>query len=192
MPPTPTPTPLVIEIVGNDHGTPWFGVPLVAGVFLVVGALLGFWFNWLLDGRKARRDQSRQWDADIREFGSKALGAAALLPTELDLAVDAVVLAMANAVEKVKSSGGSATLNYRSASSPAHQELIQQCSALELVAPSSISSRSEQLRTVSNQLLRTAIASKGIPMPDLVPRTVSDLEDSSQALQDAIRKHFGL
>ena len=181
-----------VAYMGGDPGPPWFGVPLIAGAFLVIGALLGFWFNWLLDGRNARRDQIRKWDTDIRELGSRALGAAALLPTELDLAADTAVLAMSNAIEKVKSSGGRATLSYRNVSSPAHQELIQHCSALELVAPSSIKNSSQQLRMVFNQLLRTAMASKGIPMPDLLPRTVSDLEGSASALQDAIREHFGL
>lgn len=47
---------------------PWWGVPLIAGCFLIIGGALGFWFNWLLDGRRQRRSEAIRWDGDLRQY----------------------------------------------------------------------------------------------------------------------------
>lgn len=74
-PTAPSPSPLAVEIVGNG-GAPWWGVPVIAGVFLIVGAALGFWFNWLIEARKQRLADAVRWHNDIREHVAELLAAA--------------------------------------------------------------------------------------------------------------------
>jgi hypothetical protein len=42
-----------VELVGAE-GAPWWGVPVIAGLFLVGGATMGFGSSWLLEGRRAK------------------------------------------------------------------------------------------------------------------------------------------
>lgn len=57
MPPTPVPSPTIyVQLSGGGEGAPWFGVPLIAGGFLVLGTVLGYILNRLQDKRRARQD----------------------------------------------------------------------------------------------------------------------------------------
>ena len=51
----PSPSPVVTEFFGAVPA-PWWGVPGVAGVFLLAGAVLGFVFNRANDKRRAARE----------------------------------------------------------------------------------------------------------------------------------------
>lgn len=46
---------------------PWWGVPVIAGGFLILGGLLAFTSTWLSDRRKLRREDRRQWDKVLLE-----------------------------------------------------------------------------------------------------------------------------
>lgn len=46
---------------------PWWGVSVVAGTFLLVGALIAFTSTALSDRRKLAREDRRQWDKEIRD-----------------------------------------------------------------------------------------------------------------------------
>ncbi|WP_146085489.1 hypothetical protein [Rathayibacter sp. AY1C4] len=46
-------------------GAPWWGVPVVAGSFLILGAILGFVFNRINEGAKALREDSVRWSNNI-------------------------------------------------------------------------------------------------------------------------------
>lgn len=61
---------------------PWWGVPVVAGVFLLLGGLLGFWSNWLLEGRKQKRSEYLRWDEDIRKYASEIIALSQILSKE--------------------------------------------------------------------------------------------------------------
>jgi len=45
---------------------PWWGVPVIAGSFLLLGTVVGFLFNRANEDRKAKRDRSLRWDDAIR------------------------------------------------------------------------------------------------------------------------------
>ena len=49
---------------------PWWGVPVIAGGFLIIGAVLGFLSNFLMEGIRHRRE-------DVRYFRSKLIDAIA-------------------------------------------------------------------------------------------------------------------
>lgn len=46
---------------------PWWGVPLIAGAFLLTGALIAFISTTVSDRRKLAREDRRQWDREIRD-----------------------------------------------------------------------------------------------------------------------------
>jgi len=46
---------------------PWWGVPVIAGAFLLTGALIAFISTSISDRRKLAREDRRQWDREIRD-----------------------------------------------------------------------------------------------------------------------------
>jgi hypothetical protein len=44
---------------------PWWGVPVIAGVFLLTGTLIGFVSNHMLMRKQLRREDHRRWDNEI-------------------------------------------------------------------------------------------------------------------------------
>src|SRR5688572_29419971 len=112
MPPTPSPTPILIQMVG---GSTFWSAPAVVALItvfgVVVGAGLGFFFNWLLEGRKSKRELAHKWDDLIREHAARAIGAAGILPSEADRAAEAVMKEISEAVKRVQVSHGSHTLH---------------------------------------------------------------------------------
>jgi len=69
---TPSPSPAIAEVVAAIPA-PWWGVPVVAGSFLLVGALLGFLFNRSNEDRKAKREADIRWHRDIRVLVAELL-----------------------------------------------------------------------------------------------------------------------
>lgn len=57
------------------EAAPWWGVPVIAGAFLILGGAIGFWSNWRLEARKQTRAEALRWDADIRQYAAELLGA---------------------------------------------------------------------------------------------------------------------
>ena len=66
MNPTPSPTPFIVQVISDGSTAPWL-TPLLAGLFLIVGAFIAFMSTALSDRRKLRRDDLRQWDKEIRD-----------------------------------------------------------------------------------------------------------------------------
>jgi hypothetical protein len=58
--PSPAPAP-------TTTSAPWWGVPVVAGCFLLIGALIAFLSTAASDRRKLAREDRRQWDKEIRD-----------------------------------------------------------------------------------------------------------------------------
>jgi len=73
--PTPSPSPLLVELVGQA-GPPWWGVPVLAGIFLLLGGFLGFLFNRINEDRKAKREHKARWHDQVRVLSSKAITSA--------------------------------------------------------------------------------------------------------------------
>ncbi|MEV8215000.1 hypothetical protein [Leifsonia sp. NPDC077715] len=57
----------------DPAGAPWWGVPVIAGGFLLLGAVLGFVFNRLNEDRKAKQAAAIRWDSELREIGAEVL-----------------------------------------------------------------------------------------------------------------------
>jgi len=60
----PVPAALAPAAPGS---APWWGVPVIAGGFLLAGAVIAFLSTSLSDRRKLAREDRRQWDREIRD-----------------------------------------------------------------------------------------------------------------------------
>lgn len=67
------------DFMGQDQA-PWWGDPVVAGGFLLVGGVLGGLISWLSsrasDRRRAKREDRVRWHQDIRHVTAAVLGLA--------------------------------------------------------------------------------------------------------------------
>lgn len=52
---------------------PWYGVPIIAGLFLIVGGLLSFAYAYSNENRKHERDLQRQWLFVLHEECSRLM-----------------------------------------------------------------------------------------------------------------------
>lgn len=66
-----TPPPVIINM--PDTGAPWWGVPLLAGLFVIIGALVTFISTKASDKRKAKREDKVRIATESTESASKLL-----------------------------------------------------------------------------------------------------------------------
>ncbi|WP_437770618.1 hypothetical protein [Arthrobacter sp. KNU40] len=67
----PSPPPVIINM--PDTGAPWWGVPLLAGIFVLIGALAAFLSTRASDRRKSKNEDARRYDEEIKNLGGKFL-----------------------------------------------------------------------------------------------------------------------
>ncbi|MCS5524656.1 hypothetical protein NY551_18135 [Curtobacterium flaccumfaciens pv. oortii] len=75
--PTPSPARILVELTGQaSSGPPWWGVPVIAGIFLLAGACLGFVFNRSIERTRSAREDRTRWHDTVRELAGEivALG----------------------------------------------------------------------------------------------------------------------
>lgn len=65
MSPTPEPTIVLNQIVSSADSAPWWGVPAIAGAFLLIGGLLTYIYTRHTERTKAQRAQQEKWDEDL-------------------------------------------------------------------------------------------------------------------------------
>jgi hypothetical protein len=66
--PQPSPSPILVELATSQASAPWWGVPVVAGLFLIIGAILGYIFNRANERRRELREDKRRFDEKILEL----------------------------------------------------------------------------------------------------------------------------
>lgn len=59
-----------------NAASPWWGVPIVAGCFLIIGGLLSAMYVRMNDRRKLLEEDRRKWDSELLEVAVKTLAAA--------------------------------------------------------------------------------------------------------------------
>ncbi|MGK9149455.1 hypothetical protein KXS11_17610 [Plantibacter flavus] len=73
---TPTPSPsLLVEQIPTVAAAPWWGVPVVAGSFLLLGGVLTFLFTRWNERAKYERDRNREDTKELVEFGAQLVNA---------------------------------------------------------------------------------------------------------------------
>lgn len=76
MPPTPSPSPFLVELVRESGDVSWIGPTLMSGLFLVLGALLAFLSTFLSDSRRAKREQQERFRDEVLAVSSRLVVAA--------------------------------------------------------------------------------------------------------------------
>lgn len=73
--PTPTPLPVFVQMVGGSEA-PWWGVPAIAGGFLLLGGFLSFLFARWNESSKHKRERDAQAVKELVELGAQVILAA--------------------------------------------------------------------------------------------------------------------
>ena len=68
--------PFAAPAAATAVAAPWWGVPVVAGTFLIVGAVLGFFFNRANENRKTAREDQLRWHDQVRQLSAEATAVA--------------------------------------------------------------------------------------------------------------------
>lgn len=168
---------------------PWWGVPVVAGSFLIVGALLGFWFNRLQDERKAKRDRAYQWDQKLLERASGAItllrrlnGAAhdhdAWMRTLSELAIDQMKRGDPVDPIPVEKPTLEALLDTFAA-------FNEEFTTIQLLAPETVRHASVETYHYATFLMEARDTKE-------IQKAARDLSTSSAAFEKAVRLHFGI
>lgn len=63
----------MLQAVSGGDAAPWWGVPVIAGGFLVLGAFLAFVFNLIQDNRRAAREKAQRWDQNVLDHTSTVI-----------------------------------------------------------------------------------------------------------------------
>ncbi|PVW05432.1 hypothetical protein DEA06_06750 [Microbacterium sp. Gd 4-13] len=189
MHPTPTRTPILIEITGSGETAPWWGVPAIAGAFLILGAVLGFWFNRLQDERKATRERSYQWDQNllsrsstmitlVRQLNSAAYDHETWTRTYTELAVDQ--MQRGEPVDPLPVA--KPTLSTLSDTFSAFNE---EFTTIQLIAPLAV-------RNAATETYHYATFLMEAQGRQAVEKAARELARSSEELEKAVRAHFGI
>lgn len=62
---SPTPAPVLVQLIGQEPPPVWLG-PLLTGAFVLVAAIIALLSLRWSDLRKLAREDRRQWDADLK------------------------------------------------------------------------------------------------------------------------------
>lgn len=73
--PAPSPTPLLVQIVSGGEAAPWWGVPAIAGAFLLIGGFLTYLYARHTEKAKQDRAQQEKWSEDVLSTGLAMLAA---------------------------------------------------------------------------------------------------------------------
>jgi hypothetical protein len=176
-------------VLGSSEGAPWWGVPVVAGVFLVVGATLGFFFNWLLEGRRARREDQHKWDERLVDHATKALALAVQFEKELPIYRPAMEAKIQEIRELAATSEQPVGFDVGD-TYPSYNAMRIETTALKIIAPSGVVAASEQLARVGARVVFKSIPGANVQTAPGAEKDVSDVRTARTALENAIRKHF--
>ncbi|WP_144268305.1 hypothetical protein [Demequina sp. NBRC 110055] len=175
--------------MGTGDAAPWWGVPVIAGGFLVLGAALGYWFNRLQDSRRAEREDVQRWDHRILELTTGVIAKVH--------AFNLVALHEGSAADgcRVLQKDGliaedDATAPFREMYSfaqvgQAFVEVAEACASLELIAPTTVRKAAANVRSV--QLSAHPASGQNAMAP-----IVNELDDKRRELERTVREHFGI
>lgn len=154
---------MLIEIVGGS-GAPWWGVPVIAGIFLISGAFLGFFLNRANDSRRTRREDEQRWDRDL-------LGRAVDVVTALHVLYEAnyehqKALFSGQALKKAVVSVEDASREAEANASSAIRGYLAATNALLMIAPDNIT---QLLDAFTTEFSKVQAKSARTALPPLSP-----------------------
>ncbi|WIB34419.1 hypothetical protein [Curtobacterium sp. MCSS17_005] len=179
---SPSPTPhIVVDLV--DHASsnaPWWGVTVLAGFFLVVGALISFLATRSIDDRKAKRDHVNRWHDEVRKLGTDAIAAAREIHQH---SVDqAGFYNVPDPLDQPEADRHIATL--QNELDAEYAKLLHTQGGLNLVAPASITKTLGEVVTAAHNVVIANEHQHKTARDDLRPKITTFIE--------ANRKHLGI
>lgn len=79
MNPSPTPTPILIELINNDSGSIDWISTILPFATLALGAVLTYYFTGRSEKRKTDREDEQRWDIELLARGGKVLATLEIL-----------------------------------------------------------------------------------------------------------------
>ncbi|MDQ0869042.1 hypothetical protein QFZ70_001515 [Arthrobacter sp. V1I9] len=197
-----TPPPVIINM--PDTGAPWWGVPLMAGVFLLIGAVIAFLSTRASDNRKAKRDKEERIMIDMRTVGLEYLEAATHLAEVVKgqqtehraLEPNDYLQAIHDALIDLREKWRKFELFAREDAMKTGQGLFNSCLVLmipfgeeEDIAASIRDFENEKLAFINT--LRAASGVGIIKVPEIDPATEEELREAKDSLLDLIGDRLG-
>lgn len=164
MTPTPTPSPIFFQALSGDSA-PWYGVPVIAGGFLILGAILGYFFNRANETRRMKREDKQRFDEKV-----------------LELSIDLVSTSQSMTLKARELSRHSLARDWPAASATRLEmsEMVRHMfsinGALFIIAPTPVSNHSQELVTRATK----TFASEGV---QIVPTAIKQ----NYALTDFVK-----
>lgn len=178
MPATAAALVLLAQATGTTESAPWWGVPVVAGTFLIIGGVLGHQFNKRQEDRKAERALSERYMDQRLEHCSNLLEEARAVKEKLGEA--GVWPAEATPSSKVSEKVTVARDLIRGACKRA----MSSYSSITLIAP-------ETLRKPARSVVVGMMYARILSTSQQARDTQKSLSAAIQQFEAAGRKHFG-
>lgn len=71
--PSPSPAHIVVDLVSNSGGTPWWGAAVITGGFLLLGGVLTYLFARKNEKTKFERELTSKNNAEVAELGAELI-----------------------------------------------------------------------------------------------------------------------
>ncbi len=71
--PSASPSPILLQVVGSGDGAPWWGVPAVAGFFLLLGGYLTFLLNRANEKRRLMTERDNALTDELMEHAAELI-----------------------------------------------------------------------------------------------------------------------
>ncbi|MDN4647246.1 hypothetical protein [Curtobacterium sp. PsM8] len=165
---------------------PWWGVPVVAGCFLIVGAVLGFFFNRLQDKHRADREKLQRWDQNVLDHTSRVVLLAERFISEAhdhersERTMAEAGIAQMHAGQSVDPPPVPATL---ARFMDTYEEILSELTSLRLVATTNIRDEAQEVKDEVWQLMMVST------MEDIYAREKL-VRGAVKSLEAAVRDHF--
>jgi len=186
--PTPTPTPFLIEVVGGGDGAPWWGVPVIAGSFLVLGAVLAFMFSSIQEKRRVELQISQRWDQDLREHVSAVIALSRQLRTaavDFRALADTMAIVAVDEMQRDESPmPPSEHIVVVAELTDTFNALVRECNMLRLVAPLGVRQAAETVWECASEVLQNG----GDPLNGFAVE--NNLVVAVDELAESVREHF--
>jgi hypothetical protein len=192
-----TPPPVIINM--PDTGAPWWGVPLMAGVFLLTGACIAYFSTRASDNRKAKRDKAERIMIDTRSVGLEYLEAATHLAEVVKsqesehraLPANEYLLAIHDALIDLRSKWRKFELFAQEDALKTGQGLFNACIILMIpgIDEESVVERLRDFEHMKLSFINTLRAASGVGIIEVAPidpDTEKELKEASKALVDDI------
>lgn len=180
--------PIAIEVVGGSSA-PWWGVPVIAGGFLVLGTVLGYFFNRAQDLRAAKRERLQRWDENVLAHSSSVIS---LVKRLRSAAIDARTvedtLTQISIDQMKRGEAVPPPSPYRphlDELTGSFDALLRECDLLELVAPPLIREATRSLMDCAREVVSQDFEEEGFSASIA-------LRDSADGLASTVRQHFGI